>query len=180
MSPLQGRINGGGDPFTQRLSLRREWGLALPSVAIRAMAPLIRHRKTFSLSSEGLLRPSWGFCPPITGEPKGGKPHSVAALKSPVAVRGFDSYKSSSNRKGIMPTYMMPSSSTQGFALPSVMTILRKKSPEFLREKSTAKSVADSTVFAVQRYAFFFNRQIFLGFFSVLPSNFYSIVISKR
>ena len=49
------------------LALRREWELALPSVAIRAMAPLIRHGKTFSLSSEGLLRPLWGFCPPITG-----------------------------------------------------------------------------------------------------------------
>ena len=41
----------------------------------------------------------------------------------------------SSNKKGITPIYMMPSSSVQGFALPSVMTILRKKSPEFFSEK---------------------------------------------
>ena len=53
------------------------------------MAPLIRHGKTFSLSSEGLLRPLWGFRPPITGEPKGVTPHSVAALKTPVALQGL-------------------------------------------------------------------------------------------
>ena len=49
------------------VALRREWGLALPSVAIRDMSPLIGH----SLSSEGLLRPlrghhdiqSWLFDP---------------------------------------------------------------------------------------------------------------------
>ena len=29
--------------------------------------------------------PLTGFCPPITGEPKGVKPHSVATLKTPVA-----------------------------------------------------------------------------------------------
>ena len=69
-------------------ALRREWGFSWPSVAIGDMAPLIWHRKTFSLSSEGPLRPWWGFRPPITGEPKGVTPHSVAALKSPVAVEG--------------------------------------------------------------------------------------------
>ena len=73
--------------FMHWYNLRREWGFALPSVTIGDMAPLIRHGKTFSLSSEGLLRPLWGFCPPITVEPKGGNPHSMAALKPPVALR---------------------------------------------------------------------------------------------
>ena len=41
----------------------------------------------------------------------------------------------SSNRNGITPIYIMPFSSVHGFSLPSTMTILRKKSPEFFNEK---------------------------------------------
>lgn len=41
----------------------------------------------------------------------------------------------SSSRNGITPTYMTPSSSVHGLLLPSSTTILRKKSPVFLKEK---------------------------------------------
>ena|GEM_PF-6476697 len=40
----------------------------------------------------------------------------------------------SSSKNGITPTYMIPSSSIHCFVLPSTITILRKKSPEFFSE----------------------------------------------
>ena len=41
----------------------------------------------------------------------------------------------SSNKNGITPTYITPSSSAQSLLFPSKTTILRKKSPVFLEEK---------------------------------------------
>ena len=50
-------------------------------------------------------------------------------------VYPITSATTSSNKNGITPTYITPSSSDQSLRLPSNTTILRKKSPVFLREK---------------------------------------------
>ena len=65
----------------------------------------------------------------------------------------------SSSRNGMTPIYMIPSSSVQGFALPSTMTILRKKSPEFRSEKVSWLRFASVSTFSAD-WMYTFSRPV--------------------